>query len=399
VNRIPATRLVARREIAERLRGRAIWVITAITTVVVVALIMIPAAVRQAAGPTSVGLAGPSAQALRPALARAAAAARISARFTDLAGGPAARAAVRDGSIAVALSVGASGAVAQVKQAVPADIRALVQAVLDQARLHRVLAQARVPPATVRRALAPVPLATVALQPVPRTRPVREVAALAAAVLLYVSLGIYGAAVAVGVAQEKTTRTAEVLLAALRPAQLLGGKVTGIGLCGLGQLGITVVAGLLTNAAVNGAQVPSTVWILLPAILVWFLLGYALYSFAFAAAGALVARQEEVQFVTAPFAMLLVGSFALVYAVIGSHDAWWAALLSFVPPLAPVLMPARIALGPVPAWQIVLNVLVLAASIYGMARLAGRIYSRALVRGGARVPWRVAAGFRADSAV
>jgi len=120
---------------------------------------------------------------------------------------------------------------------------------------------------------------------------------------LYLSLGIYGAAVASGVAQEKTSRIAEVLLAAVRPSQLLAGKVVGIGVCGAGQLAIAVVAGLLANAAVQSAVIPSTVWALLPAILLWFVLGYALYAFAYAAAGALVGRQEEVQFVTLPITL------------------------------------------------------------------------------------------------
>lgn len=139
-----------------------------------------------------------------------------------------------------------------------------------------------------------------------------------------------------------------------------------------------------------GEEIPSTVLVLLPAILLWFLLGFALYSFVFAAAGAMVARQEEVQFATLPIGLPLIGGFLLVYAAIATPDAWWIRLLSFFPPFAPILMPARIALGHVSAGEIVLDVLVMVASVYGMARLAARIYAGALVRGGARLGWRAA---------
>ena len=208
------------------------------------------------------------------------------------------------------------------------------------------------------------------------------------------SMAFYGSAVASGVAQEKTSRIAEVLLAAVRPSQLLAGKVVGIGVCGVGQLGIAVVAGLLANAAVQSAVIPSTVWVLLPAILLWFVLGYALYAFAYAATGALVGRQEEVQFATLPITLPIVGGFLLTYAAIAAPGAWWIRLLSFLPPLAPILMPARLALGAVAAWEMPVAVLLTLGAVYGMVRLAARIYAPALVRGGARLSWKDALRLR-----
>ena len=168
----------------------------------------------------------------------------------------------------------------------------------------------------------------------------------------------------------------------------------GIGLCGLGQLAIPATAGLIANALVHSATIPSTVWVLLPAALLWFALGYALYAFAFAAAGALVARQEEVQFATGPLAFPLIAGYLLVYAVIGSPHATWLKVLSFLPPLAPSMMPARIAVGGVAWWEVVLAVALMLVSIYGMVRLAAGIYRAALVRGGARLSWRAALRLR-----
>lgn len=396
MSQIPATRLVAGREIRERLQGRLIWVMTAFTAVGVVAIIVIPALVRQPAKPAVIGLVGPQAQALAPALRGTARAAKTDIELVNVRSAAAGRSGVRGGSLDAALSVGPDAAVAQVKRTLSPAMTALLQSAVDQAHLRQVLGAAGVPPAAVSRALAPVPFATTALAPRSPVNAARDTAALAAGLLLYLSLGIYGAAVASGVAQEKTSRTAEVLLAAVRPGQLLSGKVAGIGLCGFGQLGIAVVAGLAANAAVQRAQIPATVWVLLPAILLWFVLGYALYAFAFAAAGAMVARQEEVGFVTLPVGLPIIVGFLLVYAAIATPGAWWIALLSFLPPVAPILMPARIALGHLPAWEMPADVVVMVAAIYGMARLAARIYAGALVRGGARLGWRAALRLRQD---
>ena len=236
----------------------------------------------------------------------------------------------------------------------------------------------------------PEAISTVTIQPMHSDLAGRRIAALAAGILLYVSVGIFGSAVASGVAQEKTSRTAEVLLAAVTPSELMTGKVIGIGVVGVGQMAVTVGAALIANALAQSSLVPSEVWVLLPAILLWFTLGYLLYAFGFAAAGAMVARQEEVQSVSAPFTIFLIGGFLLTYALIASRDASWVRIVSYLPPLMPVMMPARLALGHVAIWEMPLAVLIMLASIYGMARLAGRIYATSLVRGGPRLSWMAA---------
>jgi ABC-2 type transport system permease protein len=388
-----ATRLVAGREISERLRGRATWIMTAVTALGVVLLIVIPALVRGTTAHTRVGLVGPAAQALGPALRATAAAARVNITVSSVREAASARSAVRDGSLDVALSIGTS-AVAEVKQSLAPAVQAILQETVDVAHERQVLTQAGVPPATIGPAMRPVPFATSAIQPPPAVSPARRVAALASAILMFVTLSIYGTAIANGVAQEKTTRTAEVLLAMVRPRQLLFGKVTGIGTCALVQVGIAVGAGLIANAFTRDTSISSTTWALLPAVLLWFLLGFALYSFAYAAAGAIVARQEEVQFVVVPMALLNVGSYLLLFAMMASPRAPWVRVLSFLPPFAPTFMSARIALGVVSPWEVLAAALVMLVAIYGAARLVGRIYAAALVHGGARLSWGAALRLR-----
>jgi ABC-2 type transport system permease protein len=384
------TRLVAGREINERLQGRLIRVMTVATAVLVVAAVTIPGLINGSSKPTRVGLVGSSAQALAPTIAKTASAAKAKVELSNVADDETARAQLTDGQLDVAVSVNGSSARAEVEHTLDPTVRGVIQTSIDAAHLRQSLAQAGLPPDKVHAALTGVPLATTALRPEPADKSARSVAALAAALLMYLSLAIYGGAVANGVAQEKTSRTAEVLLAAVRPSQLLSGKVLGIGSVGLGQLAIAAGAGVIANALIHSTKIPASVWVLLPAFLVCFLAGFTLYAFAFAAAGALVARQEEVQFVVLPLGMFLLIGYLLVYAVIGSPNATWVKVLSFLPPLTASMMPARIAVGHVAPWEIPVLIVLMGGSIYGMIRLSSRIYANALIQGGARLGWREA---------
>ena len=390
MNRTGITRLVAGREITERLQGRLIRIMTVLTALIVVGAIVVPGLIQESSTPTRIGLVGSEAQALRPTLERTATAAKAKVTLSNVSDETLAREQVTSGQLDAALSIGPSTARVDVKQSLNPTIRAVLQASVDSAHLRQLLAQSGIPVDKVLTALTPVPLTTVALKPPPSDQAARSIAALAAALLMYVSLSLYGTAVANGVAQEKTSRTAEVLLAAVRPSQLLSGKVAGIGLTGLGQLAIAAAAGVIANALVHSTKIPGSVWVLLPAFLVCFLAGFTLYAFAYAAAGALVARQEETQFVTLPIGLFLLIGYLLVYAVIAHPDATWVKVVSFFPPLMPAMLPARIALGHIAPWEIPLDALIMGLSIWAMIRIASRVYANALIYSGARLSWKEA---------
>lgn len=392
MSRDRAVRLVAAREISERLRSRTTRLVTVITALLVVAGVTLPELIRESSSPTRIGLVGPTARSLAPALRRGARAAKIRISLTEPADEAQGRSELRAGRLDVLFGLSAPSQTARVdvEQTLSPTIRALISATVQQARLDAVLAQAGVPPAQVLPALAVAPIAVTALKRSSPDEAARDVAAISAALLMYVSLMLYGTAVATGVAQEKTSRTAEVLLAAVRPGQLLAGKVAGIGLTGLGQLAVAAGAGLIANAVVHSAKIPGSVWTLLPAFLAFFLAGFVLYAFILAAAGALVSRQEEVQSVTIPIAMPLVLGYLLTFAAVGSPNATWLRVASLLPPLSATLMPARIALGHVAWWEVTLDVVLMLASILAAARIASRIYAGALLHGGARLGWREA---------
>ncbi len=384
------TRLVAGREISERVRGRATRVMTVATALLVVAAVMIPALINAGSTPTRIGLVGPAAEALAPAIERTAELARVKVTLLHVADTAGARTMLQDGTLDVAVDLTGAGARLEVEQNLDPSVHAVLETSLASARLRAALTSAHLPVATVLAALAPVRAQTVVLHPPARDRSARAVAAIAAALLMYVSLALYGSAVAVGVAQEKTSRTAEVLLASVRPRQLLAGKVLGIGTTGLGQLAIAAAAGLLAVAIVHSAKIPASVWVLMPAFLVCFIAGFLLYAFAFAAAGALVARQEEVQSVSTPIGLPLLIGYLLAYAAVASPNATWLKVLSFLPPLTATLLPVRIALGHLAWWEIPVMALLMAGSIIAVARIAADVYARGLIHGGARISWRAA---------
>jgi ABC-2 type transport system permease protein len=390
VNRLGPTGLIAGREVHERVRGRVTRVLTVATALIVVAGIAIPGLIKSGSSATKIGLVGTEAQALAPALERTATVAKEPVSLSDVDTQQAARALLDSGKLDIALGVQADSATIAVKESLSPGARAIIAAAVDQAHFRTALAQAGVPLAKVLPAVTPVPVQTVVLEPQPPDKAARYVAAIFAGLLMYLAITVYGGAVATGVAQEKTSRTAEVLLAAVRPQQLLVGKVVGIGLVGLGQFTVAVVAGLLANAVVHSAKIPSSVWALLPAFLLFFIAGFALYAFALAATGALVARQEEVQSATFPLVLPLLIGYLITYAAVGSANSTWLRVLSWLPPLTPTLMPARIALGHVAWWEYPLVAALMIGSIWVVIRFASSVYRRALLHSGERIRWGAA---------
>jgi ABC-2 type transport system permease protein len=208
---------------------------------------------------------------------------------------------------------------------------------------------------------------------------------LAVAILLFITLGLYGSQVAQGVVEEKATRIIEILLATIRPSWLLAGKVMGIGLVSLVQLSIVAAATLAAVAVTNVVTTPA---LGVPAVLgylVWFLLGFLLYSTAGAAVAALVSRPEEVQGALTPISVFLIGAYLLAYVGVVNPASPVVIAASVVPPFAPVLMPVRIAGGDVPFWQVGLALALTVAAIGGLTWLAGRIYANSAMRIGTRV--------------
>ncbi len=208
-------------------------------------------------------------------------------------------------------------------------------------------------------------------------------------IILYVTLLTFGVAVATGVVEEKSTRVVEVLLSAIRPHHLLAGKILGIGVLGLVQLVLVATPALVVSVA-TGADLPSGSALTVASLLLWFVLGYALYSCAYAAAGSLVSRMEEAQNTSFPVTFALIAAYGGAVATGTAPDSTAAKILALFPPTAPLAMPTRAALGEVARWEVPLAITLTLVTIYALIRLAGRIYAGSVLRFGPKVKIRQA---------
>ena len=206
-------------------------------------------------------------------------------------------------------------------------------------------------------------------------------------IILYLALATYGGWVTSGVLEEKSSRVAEVILAAVRPRELLAGKVIGIGLLGLAQFAAVALTATIAAVAV-GRHLPASTPGAIGLIVAWFVLGYGFYCCAFAAAGAAASRQAEAPAVAGPLSLLILLGYAVSLSVQSNPNGLLARITPFIPPLAPMTMPARMLLGHAQPWELPVSAALMLAATYGLVRLAGRAYSGNILRSGGRVTVR-----------
>ena len=140
-------------------------------------------------------------------------------------------------------------------------------------------------------------------------------------VVLLLAITTYGNLVLTGVVEEKSSRVVEVLLARVPARNLLAGKVAGIGLLGLAQVGLTALVALAAVTAVDSVDVPAVRGAVLAWVVVWFVLGYALYATVYGALGSLASRTEDAQSVAGPVTVVLLAAYFTSLAAIGQPDS------------------------------------------------------------------------------
>ena len=376
--------LVVRREITSRIRERSFLVSTVITLLIVAAVVVVPALFDSGGDDVTVGLVGDAAV-VEPALPQAAQVQDVGLTVTRYPDEAAGRAAVEAGD-GDAVFVGTERVI--VDSALTGSTEQVVQTAYRQAAGAARLATAGLDATAVGRALDVPPLAVTAIDPPDPDSDSRRGAAFFGVLLLYFQLLGYGVWVALGVVEEKSSRVVELLLATLRPWQLLAGKVIGIGLLGLGQLVLTGLVGGAAAVATGAVDVPTGIAGVAGQVIVWFLLGFAFYACLYAALAALVSRQEEVQNVTAPLSVLLVGSFFLALTAMNNPDGGLVRVTSIVPPFSTMVMPIRWAAGDAPLWEVGVSMLLMMVAVVALIRVAGRIYAGAVLRSGPRVKLR-----------
>jgi len=216
--------------------------------------------------------------------------------------------------------------------------------------------------------------------------------ALLLVVLLYLAIILNCQGVLTSVAEEKTSRIAELLVATTSPAQLLAGKIVAAGATGMIQILVWVAVGLATAAGLvssvggpsgglhassrtlgglGSIDLPTS---LLVAFVVFFVLGFLQYATLYAAVASLISRTEDIGSVAGPLVLPVLAGFLLAQVALGIPNATGIVVASQIPLLTPFVMFTRMAVVSVPLWQVILAVGINVVATVGIVWLAGKIY-------------------------
>ncbi len=206
-------------------------------------------------------------------------------------------------------------------------------------------------------------------------------------ILLFLGIIFTGQVIMEGVAEEKRSRVVEVVLGTMLPRHLLTGKVAAIGLMGLGEIVLLTVSTVAAARALDVFEVPMGTILGLASMVVWFLLGFALYSALYGAAGAMVSPHENVANGAFPINISLAIPYMVAVTTAPVGDNVVLRILSLVPLSAPLTMPLRMIRRFAEPWEIGLSLGLTVVATYLLIRLAGRLYTGAIMRGG-KVRWR-----------
>lgn len=250
--------------------------------------------------------------------------------------------------------------------------------------------------------------------------------------IIYFFVFFYGNMLMRGVLEEKQNRIVEVIISSVKPIQLMLGKIIGIALVGITQVVIWVVLvaaimfgvqkfmindssmekmmdvqsqNIMMQGGGNGAmevvnqiqpnemeqimeQIQSVDFGgLISALLIYFILGYLLYSSLMGAVASAVDSEEDMQQFMLPITIPLVAAMIMLMNVIKDPEgplAFWGSMIPFT---SPIIMLVRIPFG-VPWYELVISLVVLALSTYGAVWVAARIYRTGILMYGKKPSWK-----------
>jgi len=383
------TGLVAGREIRERVRGRVFRVVTVILFAVVAGAVVIPTLQSGTTKTERIGVVAGSAS-TDAELQDLAKSIGLSVELVNEPNLPQGRTALSAGRLDMVIDGEDRILVTNPISASDTSARArYVQAVSLTLGAQHAFAQAGLTPeqaATVARAK---PLPVESIHPAKKARTTAEATALIGVILVFIVLNQYLTWTLMGVMEEKTNRVVEVLLATVRPIQLLAGKVIGIGAVALAQAIALVAFALVLADAVGSSLVHGAAPLVVAATLAWLVLGYAFYSWLYAAAGSLAERQDQVQSLALPLsAPLIFGYIVSLIGVSSGKASLLVKVLAYLPPTAPFAMPTLVGFGQAAWWQFLLSVVVSLVCTVLVALAAARVYRTAVLRTGRRIGLR-----------
>jgi ABC-2 type transport system permease protein len=378
------TTLVAERGLVENVRSRSFKVLTGLLLLLSIAAVTIlPQILSGGSTAYTIATIGKAPAAVVATLDAAGKSAGFTVAYVSRADEAAVRTAVRDGDATAGLAGGTLYTSATSAGTFPAVVAQAVVTI----ETSRQLSKAGLSPRQVADLQSIRPPKQVIAGPVENTG--RIGVGVGVGIVLFLALMLAGTAIATTVAMEKSTRISEVLLAILRPSQVLVGTVMAVGTVTLGQLLVLATPVAVALRVTDKIGVPPVAAVDIGLAVAWFVLGFALYAFLFAAAGALVNKVTEVNSAIMPVTLTLAASYVVALAVVAPDpSAGWSVAVSMFPLSAPLAMPVRWASGQVPSYQLLLAMALTAATAVLLVSVASSIYRRALLLTGHRVKLR-----------
>jgi len=354
VRETSAVWLVAEREIGSKLRSKAFMISTGILLLIALAGVLFSGFMAKNPDPTSV--------AVTPETV-AAAETMQNTKITEVADAAAAEQLVRDGDVSVAL--------------VPRDDSPFGYGAvfLDDVSNTLLMQLAQLPPVEV-------------LEPAATDSFLRYIIAIGFGIVFLIAASTFGGTIAQSVVEEKQTRVVELLISAIPARTLLAGKVLGNTVLAMGQIILLAAIAVVGLTVTGQTEVLSFLGAPILWFAVFFLFGFILLASLFAAAAAMVSRQEDIGATTTPITMLVMLPYFLV--ILFNDNPLVMTIMSYVPFSAPVGMPMRLFVGEAQWWEPLLSLAILLVSCAAAIAIGAKIYENSLLRMGARVKLREA---------
>lgn len=233
--------------------------------------------------------------------------------------------------------------------------------------------------------------------------------------LIYVVMLVYGAQVMRGVIQEKTSKIVEIIVSSVKPFQLMMGKILGVAAVGLTQFALWIIlsavimsfAGYMMGVPEGGVPMAGSeneaaqaiamlseaaatinIPLIIGSFLFYFLTGYLFYAALFAMVGSAVDSEADTQQMMMPIMLPIIGSIMMLGAVIKDPSGPLAFWMSMIPFSSPIIMMIRIPFD-VPAWQIVLSMVLMILGFLGTTWVAARVYRVGILMHGSKVNFKI----------
>ena len=382
--------LVAKREILERGRSRGFIFSVLFTTLLVIGSFVVPTVLFGEDAPVRIGLVRPIPAGFEQTITATAAQFEQPVDLVPLDDAAAADAALAAQTVDVVAEVPSDlSSPGSIRFAEEADrgVSQVISASIIALRFQDILGDAGIEPGALLDAQQPPSVDS--LDPETEADQSRFLFANIGAVLILIGIFSFGFTVLTGVVEEKQSRVVEVVLSTVRPRDLLMGKVLGIGILGLVQLVVFVVAALGAAVWTDRFVLPETTPSAIALLVVWFVLGYALYSTALGFLGALASRLEEASNASTPVTMIaMISYFVAIFAVINDPSGLVAQIATFVPASAPFVVPLRSAFDAISGVEVAIAIVITVIAIWALFVIGARVYAGAVLQTAGRMKIR-----------